>query len=419
MQQDASDPKMLREPRLPRRDWILLPLLCLLTTGLLAASTELIARLLFSEFATREDGCILKTDQSQGWRGIPNCVVREKTAEGELVEHRFNSSGYRSSVEFGPKQPNTYRIVVVGSSIAMGGEVKMEEGFAALLAGELSQRTGRKVEVYNEAIAGWGGTPRNIASRFKSALSQQPDMVLWALTAWDIRNASGVWPTDEILPDEKRATPNTGTPGVSKPGASRRRRGLLLRLRFIVPLTRRVVYDFWHSSRTNLMLTHYIDEYGSRSDYLDRCGIWHNDGQYLGAEPGIARLHHLEDFDGYAATIEAQASAAHVPLVAVLVPIRCHVALISMGNWPANIDPFSLDNEVRTIIVSHGGTYIDVLPDYRGIRNAEMGYFPVDGHLNPLGNSTLSELLAKELTSGAVPDLKVDTQFQSPGGQGP
>jgi hypothetical protein len=89
-----------------------------------------------------------------------------------------------------------------------------------------------------------------------------------------------------------------------------------------------------------------------------------------------------------------------------------------MGNWPVNIDPFSLDNELRSIVVSHGGTYIDVLPAYRDIPDAEMGYFPVDGHLNSLGNSTMSELLAKELTSGAVPALKVDPQSQSPGGQG-
>jgi hypothetical protein len=294
----------------------------------------------------------------------------------------------------------------------------MQEGFAALLPAELSHLTGRKVEVYNEAIAGWGGTPRNIASRFKSALSQQPDMVLWALTAWDIRNVSGVWPTDEVLPDETRPHAEKKPSAVSAPGASPREPRLRRRLRFILPVIRRAVYDVWHSSRTNLMLTHYIDEYGSRSGYLDRCGIWQNDGQYLGAEPGSPRLHHLEDFDGYASTIEAQAAASHVSLVAVLVPTRCHAALISMGNWPVNIDPFSLDNELRSIVVSHGGTYIDVLPAYRDIPDAEMGYFPVDGHLNSLGNSTMSELLAKELTSGAVPALKVDPQSQSPGGQG-
>ena len=47
-QSSASDPANLKEAKLPRRDWILLPMLSLLTIGLLAVSTESIARRVFS-----------------------------------------------------------------------------------------------------------------------------------------------------------------------------------------------------------------------------------------------------------------------------------------------------------------------------------------------------------------------------------
>jgi len=396
-------------------------LLGVLTIGLLAAATELIARLKFAEWATRADGCMVKTDPSRGWVGIPNCAVREKTYEGEPVEVRFNSSGYHADADFGPKRPDTYRIVLVGSSFAFAGEVKMEDSFGALIPAELSHRTGRKVELYNEAIVGWGGTPRNIASRFDKALSAQPDMVLWVLTSWDIRNASGNYPTDEILPDESRLYPadrgSVASAGVSAATASPQKVGLRAKVWSIVHSIRSAVAEAWRNSRTNTMVTHFIDEYGGPRQYLDRSGIWHNDAQYFGATPGKARLRHLKEFDGYAAQIEAQAVAAQVPLVVVFMPNRAHAALISVGNWPADIDPFSLDNELRAIVERHRGIYIDILPGYRGIPHAEKGYFPVDGHPNRDGYATISELLVQALTSGAVPGLTVDAAARPASGQ--
>jgi hypothetical protein len=122
--------------------------------------------------------------------------------------------------------------------------------------------------------------------------------------------------------------------------------------------------------------------------------------------PSERRLHHLQEFDGYAAKIAEQARAANVSLVAVFLPNRQHAAVLSMGEWPSNIDPFSLDNELRSIIVGDGGTCIDILPAFRSIPNAEKDYFPVDGHPNEEGNAMIAGLLAKALTSGAVPALK-------------
>jgi hypothetical protein len=121
----------------------------------------------------------------------------------------------------------------------------------------------------------------------------------------------------------------------------------------------------------------------------------------------------LQDFDSYAGDMEARANAAGVPLVIVLLPYRAHAAMISMGEWPAGYDPYKLDQDMRTIVTRHGGTYIDILPDYRNVPDPEEGYFPVDRHPNAHGHAMIARMLAKELTSGAVPALKVVAQPQA------
>ena len=86
--------------------------------------------------------------------------------------------------------------------------------------------------------------------------------------------------------------------------------------------------------------------------------------------------------------------------------------MISRGEWGAEFDPFKLDNELRSIIKSHGGMYIDILPYFRKIPNPEQDHYPVEGHLNASGHALIARLLAKEITS-AVPALSVSARSQA------
>jgi hypothetical protein len=114
----------------------------------------------------------------------------------------------------------------------------------------------------------------------------------------------------------------------------------------------------------------------------------------------------MQYFDAELAEIAGLAKNAGLPLVAVFVPNRAQAAMIAKGDWQAGYDPFKLENDVRASIVSHGGHFIDILPDYRGVPSPERDYFPVDGHPDADGQAIISRFLAKELTSGAVPELK-------------
>jgi hypothetical protein len=389
----AIDPVNTKEAMLPRRDWIVLPMLGLLTVVLMVGSTEFIARRMFAYSSTGLRDCTVFNDPSTGPRGIPNCVCWEKGYETQPVEYRLNSSGYRADMEFGPKPPDTYRIVMAGSSVAMGYEVENEKTFAVLLPEELSMRTGRRVELLNEAFPGGGGVA---ALRFNEALAVKPDMILWILGPWDIEHGL------ETVKHAQKADRS---------------------ISFMLRAWRRMKLDFagisftsatekiFDGTRTAFLLRHFL--YESQSQFV-KSYLMGGDEEagFLKSEPSAEWSDRLRQFDRAARENEKRANTAGVLLVAVLVPNRAQAAMISMGEWPAGYDPYKLGDEVRSIITSHGEIYIDILPSFSRISDPAQYYLPVDGHPDAGGQAILSSLLAKALTGGAVPALRIASQTQ-------
>jgi hypothetical protein len=381
------------EAKLPRRDWILLPFISLLTISLILISTESLSRRMFSVSKTTvANGCLALNDFWTGAQALPNTVCWEKTPEGPLAEYRFNSCGHRAGVECGPKPPGAYRIVMSGSSFAFGLSASREETFAALLPQELSRATGRPIELYNESML-WQN-PESVDNRFGQIVAAKPDLVLWVVTSWDIAHAA----PDPGLPAE---------PGFL--GRTRYRVKEALATRSIsstIPDILDAVHDLLDVTSTGLLLEHFL--YESQTQYV-KSYLRNDDNEagFLNSEPSAGWQSALWYFDKDVADIAGKSKAAGVPLVVVLLPNRAQAAMISMGEWPAGYDPYKLSDEVRSIVVTNGGTYADILPDYRGIPNPEQGYFPKDGHPNAKGHATIARLIARELTSGAVPALRV------------
>jgi len=387
----TNEPVSRCEPKLRRRDWVVLPMVGVLTVIMLAVSVELIAMWMFPQLGTgaAAEECMVFNDPSTGARGIPHCRVWEKMAESELTQYRFNSSGYRADEDFGPKKPDTYRIVMIGTSFATGMRMPIEKTFAAMLPLELSRRTGRKVELYNEALP--YRLPDTIARHFDEVVKVQPDLILWILNDTDIKSQSEV----KLMPNPDGKS-SFAVRAWHRIQASYAAGSMMDSVRFA----------FRHT-RTATMLNHFL--YSSQSQFVKASLI---SGEYL-AEPSLERKKRLKEFDGSAASIEAQAADAGIPLVAVLMPDHAETAMILMDELPPGIDPNRLDQDVRTIVTSHGATYIDLFPEVREQPDLQHGFFPSEGHPNAVGHAIFTGLLARGLTGGVVPALTSNAHSQN------
>ncbi len=389
----------MKEERLPRRDWIVLPMLGLLTISLLLGSTELIARHFFFNSGSSVENCLIKDDPLTGFRAIPNSVCRAREFESPWIEYRFNRCGQRADTECGPTPPGSYRIVLAGSSTAMGYQVQADQGLAELLPSELTRRTGHKIDVYDEAMM--SEYPATVALRIKDLIAAKPNLILWVLTSWDIEHPS------EILPVVPKANGNRAPFGGTK---QRLERALAEKSPFqTVGDILDTFHDVFAASRTKFLLQHFL--YMSPSQYIV-ASLSHGGGTQESLRDRLSAewQDHLLQFDKSYAEVQQRATKAGVPLVVVLVPGRVQAAMISAGQWPAGYDPYGLDNELHRIVEKHGGTYIPVLQDFRAIPNPEHDYYPVDSHPNASGHAILAGLLAKELTSGAIPTLGAPAQ---------
>jgi hypothetical protein len=384
------------EDALPRRDWILLPIVCLLTILAITASAELLARRAFPRTNATSLNCLVLNDPSTGVRAIPNSVCSAKTNESDLIEYRFNSCGHRAGMECGPKPKGTYRIVLLGSSFAEGLWVPQEQTFAALLPADLSRRTGRKIELYNEAIQ--LSSPHSIDIQFKKALALQPDLILWTITNWDFPNVDLTTFVPELRPEDEGKNIGQIVSAAYRKDASSGA---------IAAGIRDVIVTI-HQSGTYFALQHFA--YESQSQYLKDVFLKGDEAPYLRAEPSAAYLDTLRRFSVYDGDIEAKAKAAGVPLVTTIIPQRGQAAMISMNQWPAGFDPYKIGDQVRSVVQSHGGVYIDILHGFRNVDDAGQYYFPVDGHPDANGHKIISNLLAGSLTDGSVPALSVAHQ---------
>jgi hypothetical protein len=406
----ATDPGNIQ--KLPRRDWLLLPLIGILTLVLVAVTTEALCRYFFPASQSGMKSLFDKNDPSGDERVLPNTSYTERIAEGKyLAEYKFNSCGHRAAMECGPKPAGTYRIVLIGSSVAQGLYIPRELTFAALLPGELSQITGRKVDLYNEATGGkyrGGPTPaRDDTRQFNEVMAENPDLILWVVTPLDIANPAF---EDPVATPAVVAAANAAP--TAKPNAIVNAYNKVANAIAQGKLEEEFRYR-WDQTRSSLVLKHLLLGADSQDAYVHSYLRNEEDSGFLRNEPGPKWQRLRKHFEAEAALYESRAKAAGVPFAAVLVPNRAQAAMVAKGQWPAGYDPYKLDAGLRSIIEGNGGIFLDILPDYKTILNPEQRYFPVDGHPDADGHAMISKLLAKELTSGAVPGLKAATEPQT------
>jgi len=97
-------PNLNEEPKrvLARRDYVLLPAICVLTVVLMFVVSEMGTRLVWP--AAREGKDCHREDAALGMVNVPNCTMRIKVPETSWITYHYNECGFRSTEACGPKR---------------------------------------------------------------------------------------------------------------------------------------------------------------------------------------------------------------------------------------------------------------------------------------------------------------------------
>jgi hypothetical protein len=93
----------------------------------------------------------------------------------------FNSAGMRDREHSLEKPAGVFRILVLGDSFMEALQVPFEQSFPSLLERELAGPAGRRVEVVNASVSGWG-TDDELQYLTRYGLRWNPDLILVAVT---------------------------------------------------------------------------------------------------------------------------------------------------------------------------------------------------------------------------------------------
>lgn len=360
---------------LPRRDYVLLPILSLVTIVVLFGTTEALTRIFWAEY--KVSPCLIE-DPIGGDRFRPNCAARIKIAEGPWTSYHYNECGYLSETSCGPKPAGGLRIVILGSSVSQALHVPYEESFFARASGEISRACGRSVDVQNLGVP--GASPIYAYRRVAEALALKPDMILYVFAPFDLEHQID---SKALAERDSRALTSTAPLTTLTLSPMKKLQNALIEGRSIL------VAQHFLFQNTSTFLKMYL-LYGDKADFL--------------REPLTAAWQkRFADLDVIIGGMANKARAAGVPLVIMAVPSRAEAALLSSQQLPAKVDPFEFGRQVSAIASQHGAVYVDLMGPFSRVPNAERLYYVVDGHLTSEGQRLTAQSLSQKLLDGSIP----------------
>jgi hypothetical protein len=93
----------------------------------------------------------------------------------------FNSVGMRDREHSLEKPPGVFRILLLGDSFTEALQVPFEASLPSLIERSLHERTGKRIEVINAGVSGWG-TDDELRYLTEYGLKYRPDLVVVAMT---------------------------------------------------------------------------------------------------------------------------------------------------------------------------------------------------------------------------------------------
>jgi hypothetical protein len=262
-----------------------------------------------------------------------------------------------------------------GSSFSYGYMTRYEDAYTTLAGAMLSQKCGRQVEFQNTGFP--NSSLLDVYRRIDEVLALQPDMILLALNAADVRK--------DISPEllSRRNEPPAAATRTEPPET-----GGWLQRDVLAPL---------QESRVAYMAQHFL--YQNPDTYLNLYLLYGDKAGYVRATLTPAWQQRMNNLD---LLLGDMAQAASLPMAIFVGPLPSQVAIL---NTPprADADAYAFATNVGAIAAKHGIPVINPLPRMAG-RPAPMSlFYVVDGHLAKPGQRILAEALSADLLSGRHP----------------
>ena len=360
---------------LPKRDYVLLPLLGLATILFMLGASEILTRLIWT---ARGSNACMDRNSMVGPRFKPNCTIRTKNAEGPWITDHYNECGYRSATSCGPKPLGTIRIAILGSSVSAGLNVPYERTYFALISSELSRIYHRPVDVQNLGVP--ASSPIYAYRRVGEALALKPDVVLYFLTPFDV----------ELQIDPKELVERNNSTRTASTRAVHSTVSPMKWLdQFLIQSRTALVAQHFLFQNKNTYLRLYMTSYGDKADFL-RQPFTH------------AWQQRFADLDLVIGDMATKLHAAGVPLVVIPVPSRAEAALLSSRPWPPHVDPFAFGRQIKMIASKHGAGYVDLMEAFSRLPDSEQLFYVVDQHVTAEGQKVIAQNLSRKLQDGCV-----------------
>jgi GDSL-like Lipase/Acylhydrolase family/SGNH hydrolase-like domain, acetyltransferase AlgX len=356
-----------------------------------------------------------------------NVCVRLRTREYDEVL-RTNNRGLVGPEVTATKQPAEFRIVVLGDSYTVGGQVPYEQTFPAVLERALHNRGYAGVRVVNAGVGGY--TTLNEAGLLREDIGWlQPDLVVVAAFVGNDVAENVLATAAGYVVDPGHAKGLTFGPTASdliQKSIDWFPRNRVSRSSTRDASTRDALNGFktvarqsWNAARGNSLVpgalfgTQHDPSVGSAPGsrplstdqrqlnlssfewtvlrdippvyWLDRA--WHLLGQYL------------SDIRATAASANAPVLVLIIPQIGQVVPAERARTMDDYRFAEDEVDWDRPQRELRAQADGAGDVALDVLPAFRDAPQRDALYLPIDQHFTAEGHRLTAELLAQEIMS--------------------
>jgi lysophospholipase L1-like esterase len=301
-------------------------------------------------------------DTPAGYDLIPGA---HQTVEGVL--YKINSRGIRDREYDLPKNPQTYRIIVLGDSYTFGDGVPLEDTYAKQLERRLNSNPAitRNTEVINFGVNGYN-TVQELWRLKDKALDFKPDLIILGYYLNDSLNI-------DLKSLSESRTVQTLPYGIPLPFQDFLRQHSKIYQVISGSYGRLLQILHLRADKVNRAAEYYRDYYSSL--YEDTFQGWHAGQKALIDIHQISRTH-------------------QVPLLVVLFP-----ALINLeNNYPFE----ALHRKIKNFLVAKNVAVLDLLPAYSGRQSISLWADRHNRHPNRQGHAIAADAIYQHLLTSQL-----------------